>query len=90
MESVSSSVIQATGRMDFEDGSRTGTKLEVRNGLQIVYTIHEVYMVSPWGAGHDLGAVWRQTNFQLAKSCAISGIQYSCYCGVRIVNWPRS
>ncbi len=32
------SVIQATGKTDFEDGSRTGNKLEVRNGLQSVRT----------------------------------------------------
>ena len=43
--SVAGSVIQATGRTDFEDGSRTGTKLEVRNGLQSVRTIP--------GAGYD-------------------------------------
>ena len=45
---------------DFEDGSRTGTKLEVRNGLQSVRTIPEVNMVSPLGLSMTLGAVWRQ------------------------------
>ena len=58
--SVAGSVIQATGRTDFEDGSRTGTKLEVRNGLQSVRTIPEVNMVSPLGLSMTLGAVWRQ------------------------------
>ena len=38
-DSVAGSVYQATGLPDFEDGSRTGTKLEVRNGPQIVCTI---------------------------------------------------
>ena len=53
--SVTGPVIQATGRTDFEDGLRTGTKLEVRNGLQSVRTIPEVNMVSPFGAGLDPG-----------------------------------
>ena len=58
--SVAGSVIQATGRTDFEDGSRTGTKLGVRNGLQSVRTIPEVNMVSPLGLSMTLGAVWMQ------------------------------
>ena len=56
--SMAGSVIQATGRTDFEDGSRTGTKLEVRNGLQSVRTIPEVNMVSPLGPAMTPGAVW--------------------------------
>ena len=44
--------MQATGKTDFEDGLRTGTKLEVRNGLQSVHTIPEVNMVSPLGLSH--------------------------------------
>ena len=56
--SAAGSVIQATGRTDFEDGSRTGTKLEVRNGLQSVRTIPEVNMVSPLGPAMTPGAVW--------------------------------
>ena len=59
-DSVAGSVNQATGLPDFEDGSRTGTKLEVRNGLQSVRTIPEVNMVSPLGLSMTLGAVWRQ------------------------------
>ena len=38
---------------DFEDGSKTGTKLEVKNGLHSVPTIPEVNVVSPFGAVHD-------------------------------------
>ena len=57
-DSVAGSVNQATGLLDFEDGLRTGTKLEVRNGLQSVCTIHEVNMVSPLGLAMILGAVW--------------------------------
>ena len=56
--SVAGSVIQATGRTDFEDGSRMGTKLEVRNGLQSVRTIPEVNMVSPLGPAITPGPVW--------------------------------
>ena len=55
---MASSVIQATGRTDFEDGSRTGTKLEVRNGLQSVRTIPGINLVSPLGLAMTLGAVW--------------------------------
>ena len=57
-DSVAGSVNQATGLPDFEDGSRTGTKLEVRNGLQSVRTIPEVNMVSPLGPAMTPGAVW--------------------------------
>ena len=46
----------------WEDGSRTGSKLEVRNGLQSVHTIPEVNMVSPWGPAMTLGAVWRHNS----------------------------
>ena len=80
---MAGSVIQATGRTDFEDGSRTGTKLEVRNGLQSVRTIPEVNMVSPLGPAMTPGRCGgiipvlelRQTKVQLAKFCAISGIK---------------
>ena len=57
-ESVAGSIIQATGRTDFEDGSMTGTKLEVRNGLQSVRTIPGINMVSPLGLAMTLGVVW--------------------------------
>ena len=86
---MAGSVIQATGRTDFEDGSRTGTKLEVRNGLQSVRTIPEVNM------GHyilTLGAVWGQKflcksrgrpKSNLPSSAQSVVLNYSC-CGVRI------
>ena len=54
-DSVAGSVNQATGLPDFEDGLRTGTKLEVRNGLQSIRTIPWINLVSPLGAGHDPG-----------------------------------
>ena len=57
-DSVAGSVNQATGLPDFEDGSRTGTKLEVRNGLQSIRTIPEVNIISPLGLAMILGAVW--------------------------------
>ena len=88
-ESVAGSVIQATGRTDFEDGSRTGTKLEVRNGLQSVRTIPEVNMVSPLGPAMTPGGgiipvlELRQTKVQLAKFRAISA---QCSRGVTKVN----
>ena len=39
---MASSVIQATGRTESEDGSKLGIQSEVRNVLQNVYTILEV------------------------------------------------
>ena len=45
--SVAGPVIQATGRTDFEDGSRTATTLEVSNGLHSVRTSPEVNMAGP-------------------------------------------
>ena len=50
-------VIQATGRMDFEDGSRTATTVEVRNDLHSVCTKPEVNMAGPLGPTLTLGAV---------------------------------
>ena len=47
---------QCTGRMDFEDGLRTGTKLEVKNGLQSVRTIPGINLASPLGLAMTLGA----------------------------------
>ena len=58
-DSVAGSVNQGTGLPDFEDGLRTGTKLEVRNGLQSVRTIPGINLVSPLGLAMTLGAVWR-------------------------------
>ncbi len=77
---MAGSVNQATGLLDFEDGSRTGTKLEVRNSLQSIRTISEVNLV---GAGHEPGGdvkakidvvQSRQSNVPLAKFRAISSI----------------
>ena len=56
--SVAGSVIQATGKTNVVDGSRTETKLEVRNGLQSIRPIPEVNMVSPLGPAMTPGAVW--------------------------------
>ena len=47
LRSVAGLVIQATGRTDFEDGSRTATTLEVSNGLHSVRTSPEVSMAGP-------------------------------------------
>ena len=45
--SVAGPVIQATGRTDFEDGSRIATTLEVSNDLHSVRTSPEVNMAGP-------------------------------------------
>ena len=42
--SVAGSVIQATGKTDFEDGLRIVTTLEVSNGLYSIHTSPEVNM----------------------------------------------
>ena len=47
LRSVAGPVIQATGRTDFEDGSRTGTTLEVSNGLHSISTSPKVNMAGP-------------------------------------------
>ena len=39
------SAIQATGRIEFEDGLRIGIQSEVRNSLQSTCTIHDVNLV---------------------------------------------
>ena len=96
--SVAGSVIQATGRTDFEDGSRTGTKLEVRNGLQSVRTIPEVNMVSPLGLAMTLGAVWRHNSCVRVEAdqrptCQVPRNQWYSITAVIVVlglNWPRS
>ena len=45
--SVAGPVIQATGRMDFEDGLRIATTLEVSTGLHSIRTSPEVSMAGP-------------------------------------------
>jgi len=91
--SVAGSVIQATGRMDFEDDLRTGIKLKVRNSLHSVRTIPEINMVSPLRLAMTLGAVWGQKflcksrgrpTSNLPSSSQSVVLNYSCYCGVRI------
>ena len=91
------SVIQATGRTDFEDGLRTETKLEVRNGLQSVRTIpDEVNMVSPLGLAMTLGAVWGHNSCVRVKAdqrptCQVPRNQWYSIRAVILVlglNWP--
>ena len=66
---MAGSVIQATERTDFEDGSRMGTKLEVRNGIQSVQTIPEVNMAAPMGRGAmTLGPVRRHSSCVRVKA----------------------
>ena len=52
---MAGSVVQATGRTDFDNGLRMESKLDVRNNLQTVPTIAEVNMASPFRAGQDPG-----------------------------------
>ena len=59
---MAGSVIQATGRVEFEDGLWIGNHLKARNGLQRVCTI-------PWvqpGAVCTPGFLQGQTEFQSA------------------------
>ena len=57
-DSVAGSVNQATGLPDFEDGLRTGSKLEVRNSLQNILTIPGINLVSPLGLAMTLWELW--------------------------------
>ena len=87
---MAGSVNQATGLPDFEDGLRTGTKLEVRNGLQSVRTIPGINMASPLGLVMTLGAVWGHNSCVKVKAdqrptCQVQRNQwYSITADVRI------
>ena len=73
------SVIQATGRTDFEDGPRIGNQSEVGNSLQRVRTIPENKGIIVLRGGVD------QLPLGADKSSAQSVVfNYSCYCGVRV------
>ena len=50
-------VIQATGRLDFEDGSRTGSTVEVKCDYHSVHTKPEVNMARHLMQAVTLGAV---------------------------------
>ena len=95
---MAGSVNQATGLPDFEDGLRTGTKLEVRNGLQSVRTIPGINMASPLGLVMTLGAVWGHNSCVKVKAdqrptCQVPRNQWYSITAVIVVlglNWPRS
>ena len=50
---MAGSVIQATGRTDFEDGLRIGNQSEAGDGLQKVCTIPEINATIVPGGGVD-------------------------------------
>ena len=50
---MAGSLIKTTGRTEFEDGSRIGIQSQVRNGLQISYTIPEVNLVGHMETGQN-------------------------------------
>ena len=65
------SVIQATGMMEFEDGSWIGNHLKAQNGLQRVRTI-------PWvqpGVVHKPRFLPGQTEFQSARVVWLLGVK---------------
>ena len=82
--SVAGSVIQATGRTDFEDGPRIGNQCEAGNSLQRVHTIPEnkgiIVLRRRGGPGSSGGR--RKSNLQSSAQSVV--LTYSCYCGVRI------
>ena len=57
LASVAGAVIQAIGRLDFEDGIRTGVQQEVSNDLQCVRTKPVVKLAEPLGRAKTIGAV---------------------------------
>ena len=77
---MAGSVNQATGLPDFEDGPRIGNQSEARNGLQRVRTIPEINATIVPGDGWT-GFLLGQTNVQLAKFRAISGIKLQLLLG---------
>ena len=52
---MAGSVVQATGRTDFEDGPRIGNQSEAGNSLQRVRTIPEINATTVPGGGVDQG-----------------------------------
>ena len=83
---MAGSVIQATGRTDFEDGLWIGNQSEVGNSLQRVRTIPENILFSEAGWTRFLRG---QTKVQPAKFRAISGIQLQLLLRCKDLNWPR-
>ena len=89
-EFVASSVIQATGIVEFEDGLWIRNYLKARNGLQRVRTIPGVRP----GVVCTLGFLWGQTEFQSALVCVAAWCRFRCR--VRFpaaamlgLTWPR-
>ena len=79
------SVIQATGRTEFEDGPRKGNQSEAGNGLQRVHTIPEINATIVPGGRVDQVPPEADQGPKILPSYAQSVVlMYSCYCGVRI------
>ena len=60
-------------------GSRTGTELEVREGLQSVCTVLEVIMLSPLRLAMNLGVVWRKNSCVRIEADQSPTYQVSCH-----------
>ena len=86
--SVAGSVIQATGRMDFEDGPRIGNQSEDKHSLQRVRIIPENKGIIVLRGGWTR-FLRGQTKVQPAKFRAISGIQLQLLLWCKDLNWPR-
>ena len=78
---MAGSVIQATGRTDFEDGLWIGNQSEVGNSLQRVRTLPENKGIIVLGGGMDQDSPGAEEHLSSAQSVVFN---YSCYCGVRI------
>ena len=74
-------VIQGTEKRNFENGSRMGTKLEVRDALQNVCTKHEVNVII---FNLDLGGSVvkvQKVEYRPTLTCFGQPLVLSYYCG---------
>ena len=87
---MAGSVIQATGRTDFEDGPRIGNQSEAGNSLQRVCTILYLRTIALLFSGVGWTRfLWGQTKVQPAKFRAISGINVQLLLWCKDLNWPK-
>ena len=85
---MAGSVIQATGRTDFEDVLRIGSQSVTGNSLQRVRTLPENKGIIVLRGGVDQVPPG-QTKVQPAKFRAISGINVQLLLWCKDLNWPR-
>ena len=86
---MAGSVIQATGRTNFEDGPRIGNQSEAGNSLQRVRTIPENKGIIVLRGGVDQVPLGQTKVQSSAEFSAISGINVQLLLWCKDLNWPR-